>query len=166
MTSKGLSCCRRRPRAVSMTPWALVTVAEISSGGASLRKAACQAFHCCCSANHTFRRFPNVLTFAVTVLLTLARASPALSISALSCGSRPARGSVEAFSSENCPIYPSTAALTSLSCCSTRERSPWSAINFSRLARRPDKIVVKGIRSASSGTAGGCAVVTAGGCAS
>ena len=90
---------------MSIAPWALVTVVVISSSGSSLRNAACQAFHCFCSANHTFLRFPKVLTFAVTDLLTPVSVSPALSISALSCGSRPARGSLEAFSARNCLAY-------------------------------------------------------------
>ena len=125
--SRGLSCCRSRPRAVSIAPWVLVTVVVMCSSGSSCSKAACQAFHRCCSANHAFLRFPRVRTFSVTNLLTPARASPALLIAALSCGSRPARGPVAVCSARNCSAYSSTRALMSASCCSTRERSTPSA---------------------------------------
>ena len=80
-----------RPRAVSIAPWVLVTVVVMCSSGSSCSKAACQAFHRCCSANHAFLRFPRVLTFSITNVLTPARESPALLISALRCGSRPSR---------------------------------------------------------------------------
>ena len=125
--SRGLSCCRSRPRAVSIVPWVLVTVVVMCSSGSSCSKAACQAFHRCCSANHAFLRFPRRLTFSATNALTPARASPARLISALSCGSRPARGPVAVRSARNCSAYASTRALMSASCCPTRDRSTPSA---------------------------------------
>ena len=113
MASRGLSCCRSRPRAVSIAPWVLVTAVVMFSSGSSCSTAACQAFHRCCSANHSFLRFPRVLTFSVTNLLTPARESPALLIAALSCGSRPARRPVAVCNARNCLAYSSTRALIS-----------------------------------------------------
>ena len=166
MASRGLSCCRSRPRAVSIAPWVLVTVVVMCSSGSSCSKAACQAFHCCCSANHAFLRFPRVRTFSCHECADPCKgiARPLDRRFELRQSAR-LRASGGLQRQELLGILVHAGADVPQAVAPPESRATPSAMALSRLARRPDTAVARGMSSASSGTLGGGAVAAAGDCA-